>query len=252
MNINIDGHNIYYEKYGSEKQNILILPGWGDTRPTFNNMINELKKKYTVYILDYPGFGKSSFEGKDLTIYDYAKLINRFMKKIKIKNPVIIAHSFGVRVAILLDTLEKTDFKKLIIIDGAGIKKKRNIKKILKQTCYKMLKKISIILPKKIMKKYLSKLLNIFGSKDYKALNNNMRKTFSNIVNEDLTDYIKDISKETLIIWGENDLDTPLKDGIKMNELIKDSGLVIITKGTHFAYLDAPFYVNRIILEFIK
>ena len=130
-------------------------------------------------------------------------------------------------------------------MDGAGIKKKRNFKKILKQNCYKLLKKISIIMPQGLKKKYLTCLLNIFASVDYKVLNNNMRKTFSNIVNEDLTNYLKDIDIETLLIWGENDQDTPLNDGILMNKLIKDSGLVTIKNGTHYVYLDAPFYVNK-------
>lgn len=252
MNINIEGFNIYYEKYGDGKRNILILPGWGDTRCTFNKMIQELQKKYTVYILDYPGFGKSTFLDKDLTIYDYAKLIKIFIKRIKINNPTIIAHSFGVRISILLTTIEKVKVRKLIIMDGAGIKRKNNIKTILKQYCYKFLKKTSIIMPKKIKEKYLSMLLNIFASRDYKSLSNSMRKTFSYIVNEDLTCYLKNIETETLIIWGENDQDTPLKDGILMNELIKDSGLIIVKNGTHYVYLDAFFYVTKIILEFIK
>ena len=41
--------NIYYEKYGNSKDNILILPGWGDTRSTFNNLISLLKNNFTVY-----------------------------------------------------------------------------------------------------------------------------------------------------------------------------------------------------------
>ena len=62
---------------------------------------------------------------------------------------------------------------------------------------------------------------------------------------------IKDKS-ETLLIWGEKDYDTPLCDAIKMNSIIADSGLIIIKNGTHFSYLDAPFYINKIIIEFIN
>jgi pimeloyl-ACP methyl ester carboxylesterase len=71
--------SIYYQKYGNKKQVILILPGWGNTRETFNNIINYFKENYTIYILDYPGFGKSKTINKELTIYDYASLINEFI-----------------------------------------------------------------------------------------------------------------------------------------------------------------------------
>lgn len=34
---------IYYEKHGSSKKNIVILPGWGDTSKTFSYMFHFLK-----------------------------------------------------------------------------------------------------------------------------------------------------------------------------------------------------------------
>ncbi len=251
MNIIINDFNIYYEKIGSGKENIIILPGWGNTRPTFNLMIDALKKYYNVYILDYPGFGNSSFPNRNLTIYDYAELMQNFINILDIKDPIVITHSFGTRIALILNAKLKIKFKKLIIIDGAGIKKKKCILLKSKQFLYKLLKKLSIIFPKKFKKLYLKKLVNIFGSADYKSLNDNMKKTFSNIVSEDLSYLLKDISSETLLIWGEKDCDTPLKDGIKMNNSIIDSGLIIIKNGTHFSYLDVPFYVNNIIIEFV-
>ena len=251
MNIIINDFNIYYEKIGSGKENIIILPGWGNTRPTFNLMIDALKKYYNVYILDYPGFGNSSFPNRNLTIYDYAELMQNFINILDIKDPIVITHSFGTRIALILNAKLKIKFKKLIIIDGAGIKKKKCILLKSKQFLYKLLKKLSIIFPKKFKKLYLKKVVNIFGSADYKSLNDNMKKTFSNIVSEDLSYLLKNISSETLLIWGEKDCDTPLKDGIKMNNSIVDSGLIIIKNGTHFSYLDVPFYVNNIIIEFV-
>jgi len=252
MNVIINDFNIYYEQHGIGKKEIVILPGWGDTRKTFYNMIDSLKKHYTIYIIDYPGFGNSPFPTRNLTIYDYAKLIKDFFNMLNIRNPIIIAHSFGSRISILLSTILNTSIEKLIIIDGAGIKQKKKLSKLLKQYTYKFLKKLKIFIPKKKRKKYFEKLINIFGSTDYKNLDDNMRKTFSNIVEEDLFKYLKDINTETLLIWGEFDSDTPLKDGIKMNKEIKDSGLVIIKKGSHFSYLDFPYYVNKIILEFLN
>ena len=252
MNIIINDFNIYYEKIGTGKENIIILPGWGNTRPTFEYMIGSLKNNYTIYIIDYPGFGNSSFPNRDLTIYDYADLMKNFINILNIKNPIIITHSFGTRIALILNSKLKIKFKKLIIIDGAGIEKKRNIFFKVKQISYKLLKKIGNILPKKIKNLYIKKLINIFGSEDYKSLNDNMKKTFSNIVNEDLSYLLKDVKSETLLIWGEKDYDTPLCDAIKMNSIIADSGLIIIKNGTHFSYLDAPFYINKIIIEFIN
>ena len=62
--------SLYYEKYGTSQDTILILPGWGNNRTTFFNIINYFKDSYSIYIIDYPGFGNSPIPQKDLTIYD--------------------------------------------------------------------------------------------------------------------------------------------------------------------------------------
>ena len=252
MNFIINDFEIYYQKYGKGKTNILILPGWGDTRSTFNKLIEQMKNYFTIYIIDYPGFGNSLFPKRDLNMDDYAKLIKNFITILNINTPIVIGHSFGGRIISLLTTKHKVKFKKIVLIDSAGIKQKKKLRTLIKQYIYKGLKKLGNILPKKLKQKYQNKLINMFGSTDLKSLDPNIRKTFINIINEDLTEYFKRIKCDTLIIWGELDKDTPLKDGYKINKLIDDSGLVILKNCSHFPYLENPHYVNKIIYEFIK
>ena len=94
--------NFNYYKYGNSKKVLISLPGWGDTRKTFDFYINNLKDKFTIYIFDYPGFGNSKFPNKVLTLDDYVIYIKNFIKEKNINNPYIICHSFGCRIAILL------------------------------------------------------------------------------------------------------------------------------------------------------
>lgn len=252
MYFNNKDMSIYYEKYGDNKKTILILPGWGNTRTTFTNIINFFKDNYTIYIIDYPGFGNSPIPEKELAIYDYTNLVRDFLDEMQIKNPIIIAHSFGGRIATLLTGYYKEKIDKIIMIDAASIKPRKSIKAFIKQTTYKVLKKLTYLLPKLKQEYYRQKLLKFFGSTDYQNLPNNMHKTFKNIVNENLIYYLKNIESETLLLWGKLDKDTPLKDGYKMNNLIKNSALIIFPKGNHFSYLQYPYLTNKIIFEFIK
>ena len=79
-----------------------------------------------------------------------------------------------------------------------------------------------------------------------------MRNTFKNIIKEDLKKYYKNIKVETLIIWGEKDIDTPLKDAYKLNKIIKNSGLIILKNLPHYSYLYNPYRINKIIEIFLK
>lgn len=241
--------NLYYEKYGHGSNNILIFPGWGDNRSSFSLMINVLKPYFTIYIFDYPGFGHSNFSNGDLNMMDYGYMFQSFIKKNHLDNPILIGHSFGGRIIITLCGILKMNASKIILINAAGIKHKKKLWISIKEKLYKTLKKIK--LPKKIYPKYITFLIKIFGSKDYKNIDPNIRKTFINIINYDLTDYLSSIKAPTLIIWGEKDQETPISDGHLMENRIKDSGLVVIKEAHHFAYLD-NYRVNNIIYEFIK
>lgn len=252
MYINYLNNFIYYEKYGNGKKTIIILPGWGDNRKTFYHIINNFKKDFTIYIFDYPGFGNSKLPNTTFDIYDYAKIIIKFMNDNSIDNPIIIGHSFGGRIIITLSGYYNVRFERIVLISSAGIKPIKTFYKKIKQFIYKCLKKISNIFPNKIKKFYLKFLINIFGSNDYKSIPETLQKTFINIVNEDLKKYLNNIKDEALLIWGENDKDTPLKDGKIMKNLIKDSGLVIIQNAHHFCYLEYSSYVNKILDSYLK
>ena len=241
--------NFKYYKYGNSNKILIILPGWGETRKTFDFYINNLKDRFTIYIFDYPNFGNSKFPNSSLTIDDYAKFIKSFIEEKSINKPYILCHSFGCRLAILLVGKYRVLIDRLIIIGGAGIRRK-SIKRFFSILKYKLLKKLSIFLSNKKKEKYLNNLINKYGSIDYKELNELQRKTFSNIVNTDLRKYIPYIYSPTILIWGENDTSTPLKDAKYMNKRIKDSALITLKKGTHFVYLEYPFYVLNIINNF--
>lgn len=242
--------NLYYEKIGNGINSIIILPGWGNTRETFRYIINHFKDKYTIYIFDYPGFGNSPIINKELTIYDYAETINEFIKTNSINNPIIISHSFGGRITSILLDKYKIKAKKIILIDVAGIKR-FNLKLFIKQIIYKTIKKTINIIPHKYRYSLYKKIFNYFSSSDYKKLPPNMYKTFKNIINKDLKKYYKNIKADTLIIWGENDKDTPLKDAYLLNKIINNSELIIYKNSSHFSYLENIETINKKIEESI-
>ena len=81
--------NLYYEKYGNNRNVLIILPGWGNNRQTWNYFINTFKNYFTIYIFDYPGFGNTIFPQNNLTIFDYGMLFADFINDNQINNPVL-------------------------------------------------------------------------------------------------------------------------------------------------------------------
>ena len=48
------------------------------------------------------------------------------------------------------------------------------------------------------------------------------------------------IGASTLLVWGDQDDDTPLWMGQRMEELIPDAGLVVLEGAGHYSYADSP------------
>jgi len=135
-----------------------------------------------------------------------------------------------------------------VLIDSAGVKPHRSLQYHFKVYSYKLLKHSLKLLAPNLLKKMQAKA----GSADYRNASANMKKILINVVNEDLTHLMPQIKAPSLLIWGENDLDTPLYQAQTMEKMIPDSGLVVLKNAGHYSYLDKLHEFLTIIDHFLK
>lgn len=254
MNIKVKNLDINYTING-EGEAYLLLHGWGANMELYKGITDNISKYAKIYAIDLPGFGKSEEPKEGWNVDQFVDLIIEFIEKIKIKKVNLIGHSFGGRIIIKLLNRSELKFEtgKVILIGSAGIKHKLSLKKKIKVRMYKLGKKVlSLKLVQKIFPNKLEELKQKSGSPDYRNASPIMKQCLVKCINEDLTNLLSNIKNEVLLIWGENDTETPLQDAKIMNKLIKNSGLVEIKYGTHYVFLEQTQYVNRIIDAYIK
>jgi len=252
MNIIINGLNINYIDEGNGR-NVLLLHGWGANIQTMMPIFNILKDKCRVVALDLPGFGESDIPNEPWDSFNYAEFIKIFIDKIGIKDIILFGHSHGGRISIILSSKYDNLIKKLILIDSAGLIPKRHLKYYFKVYSFKFLKLMYTTFAKGDSKdKRLENFYKRFGSVDYKATQGIMRQTMVKVINDNLIDLLSSINAPTLLIWGENDEDTPLYMGKLMEERIKDSGLIVLKGAGHFSYVDCYEQFKAVIIVFLK
>lgn len=255
MEIKIDGLQINYRIEGEGKP-LLLLHGWGACIDSFAPVIRELSKYRQIYALDFPGFGESEEPKQAVGVPEYMEWTATFIRRMHIEGTDVICHSFGGRVSILLAAEHPELVGKIIFTDAAGIRPKRGLKYYGKVYTYKLCKKL-LACPRlsgalKHLGINLEKRVKNAGSSDYQQLSGIMRQTFVKVVNQDLTPYLKKIQAPSLLIYGENDQDTPVRYGKIMEKKIKDAGLVVLENAGHFSYLDQyPRYISivKVFLE---
>ncbi len=247
MFIQIDDVNVYYEVEGSGHP-VILLHGWGQSVAAFEPVVNHLKQNFKVYNIDFPGFGQSEEPKTVWSVYDYADMLEKFVKQLNIEAPTLFGHSFGGRVGIIYAG-RKNDMTKLVLIDAAGVKPKRGLDYYARVYTYKLGKRI-LSLPG--LSVYKEQMMKNAGSSDYKSASPMMRQIMSKVVNDDLQHLMPAIEAETLLVWGDLDDATPLSDAKIMEKKIKGSGLVVFEGAGHYSYLERLPQFLRVIDVFLE
>lgn len=248
----IEDITLHYNETGpADGANIVLMHGWGCNHTTLASIEKILNEKMHVYNIDLPGFGKSQEPNSVWGIEEYTRVIEQMIDKLGISNPILLGHSFGGRISILLSS--RNQVNKVVLTDAAGIKPKRSMKYYTKVYSYKFLKHLlPLIFGNKKGNLILDKYRGKSGSSDYNQASPMMRAILSKCVNEDLKHVMPNISAPTLLIWGENDTATPLSDAKTMERLIPDSGLVSFPGCGHYSFLDNPIGYKAVLKEFLK
>ena len=240
MIIKIKQNDISYIQYG-EGKDIVLLHGWGQNIEMMKPIGDRLEN-YRITIIDFPGFGASPEPDKEWNISDYANMVKELFKKLNIKKPILIGHSFGGRVAIKYAA--NNEVEKIVLLASPCVRIKDN-KREMKTKILKSIKKLPG------MNKIGEYAKNFIGSRDYKAASPKMRQILVNTVNEDLTEDAKNIKVPTLLIWGDQDEEATIEEAHLLEKLLDDGGLVVLEGCTHYAYLEQLPRVINIIKVFL-
>lgn len=248
--IEIDGQLLHYEITGQGRP-LILMHGWGCNRTTVRSIAAWAAVTHKVYNIDFPGFGLSPEPAEVWGVEKYTALIEKFIRRELRDPPVLVGHSFGGRVAILLASRYK-HVDSVILVDAAGIKPRRGIKYYYKVYTFKAGKFLMrALLGKRRAERRIEAMRAARGSSDYAQSTPMMRAILSKVVNEDLTARLPEIAVPTLLIWGENDTATPIADARKMERMIPDAGLVSFPGCGHYSFLDNPSQFHAVLNSFL-
>jgi pimeloyl-ACP methyl ester carboxylesterase len=266
--------DLAYVEYGlNHKKTLILIHGFGESKYTWRFVAKDLAKKYRVIAVDLKGFGESpKLKDGNYSVYDQAKVLEKFIEQKKLKEVTLIGRSFGGGVALVLALMQefkllKFKIDKLILIDTMCYKQDLpsmmrflqkpiigylgihllSAKTIAKEA-YRYAFSNDDIIPQSSIKKSAEFLDMPLAKYAYK-------ETVDSIIPDDV-DFMeklyKKISIPTLIIWGKDDISIPHSFGIRLHHDIKNSKLVIIPNVGHMPQEEAPKILFHIIDDFLS
>lgn len=224
-------YRISYEiKNQNKEKSILILHGWGANKELMIKAFESYLEDFKQIYIDLPGFGKSNIF-YSLNSIKYTKIIQTFLKSLKIKPDIIMGHSFGGKIATLLRP------KNLVLLSTAGIVEEKPFVVKLKIKTFKFFKMIG-----------LGELYRLFATKDVAGMSRVMYETLKNVVDEDFREAFSKTFAKTLIFWGKGDKAVSVESGKMINRLIKNSEFFELD-GDHFFFLIHSKFISDMIKE---
>lgn len=232
---------------------VLALHGWGGSVKSFWPIAEALAKRgYEVHLLDMPGFGESALPPETWGVADYMRFTLAYLDTHDLDRIHLIGHSFGGRIGLMLAAEHPDRVIKMVLADSAGLRTPPSTSQRLRQFAARTTRGTLSLFGLSALRQRLQDRYNQrYASEDYLTAGP-LRDTFLRVIEQDLSPYATRVQAPTVLIWGDQDLDTPLWQGRKLEQLIPDAGLVVFQGAGHFAYLERQHDFIRITDHFFS
>ena len=252
----INGIDIAYKISGPEdaKETAVMLQGWGTDMTLYDSVADAVSDTFRVVQFDLPGFGSSEEPPEPWNVEAYCSFFCDFMDHLGIKKTALIGHSYGGRMIINMAAKDDLPFEitKIVLIDSAGVMPERSAWQNFKVKRYKAMRNLLMSRPvHSLFPEVIDYWMSKQGSEDYRNASPVMKRCLVMAVNEDFQDRMPLVKQETLLVWGDLDLDTPISDARIMEEKMPNAALVVLEGTDHFSFLYRPAEFRRILRAFL-
>jgi len=237
-----------------KRKDVIILHGWNLSGSRFLPLVTELTRLgYRVFAPDLPGFGKEAPPERPWHVVDYAEFLKSYIDHHHIKNPVLIGHSFGGRVALKFSHLYPHDSSALVLTGTPGFSPVPTKKLLL----FFIISKIGGILFALPVLSLLADrarrfLYYVAGAREFVVARGAMRQTFKYIVQDDLTQAMQSVDVPCLLLWGEFDVIVPPVIATRMHQSIPNASLKVISEADHGVPFKQPALFASFVTKFLK
>jgi pimeloyl-ACP methyl ester carboxylesterase len=256
----IKNATISYNDVGEKKQPVIIfIHGFPFNKSMWNGQLEALGSKYRCIALDLPGYGGSE-SADEISIENYADLLDEFMRLMQIDKAAICGLSMGGYIALRAIVKYPERFSRLILCDTQCIADTDEGRKKRFSTIEAIEKDGLLPFTEGFMKNLFTEK-NLQSNESYiheiktmmlSARAESVTATLKALAGRAETcSNLKDINIPVLVICGEEDKITPVQQAKFLSENIRGAKLKLIPDAAHLSNLEQPDVFNEAVREFM-
>lgn len=246
----------------------VMLHGFGSSKESFNHLIEPFSTQYNVHAIDLKGFGDSPIP-KDFrySAYDQALHVMEYINAHHLENVILLGHSYGGSVALVLASLYPEKFSKLILVDPAAYH--QQMPSLLRLMQIPVVGMIGYYLvpisysvrsgykyvyfdDAKISEEMVAHLSAHFKKPDARYV---YYHASFDLIPEDIEQVAKNYQKitiPTLIIWGREDIVIPRQMGYRLKKDLPNAEFELLPYCGHIPQEECPQKVIQSISKFLQ
>jgi pimeloyl-ACP methyl ester carboxylesterase len=228
---------IFAEKYGSNPPRVIFLHGWGRSGRDFGDVAVALAKQgVSSLALDLPGFGSSPLPAIAGGAALYAEIVEAVIALETSEPVVVVGHSFGGRVAVVLATSPTAKISGLVLT-GVPLLRLGPVSR--GPLAYRIIRRLGRV--GLISSQQWERARQKYGSRDYRNASGLLRDILVTTVNESYETQLAELRVPVALVWGALDQDVPLEVATRaMNSLPASTSLVVLDAVGHLVPTESP------------
>ena len=112
-----DGTAIRYQSRGQGDPALVFIHCWSCNRHYWDGQVKEFEKERRVVTLDLGGHGDSGKERQEWTVQSFVQDVQAVLNHLKIKQAILVGHSMGGPIALLVAAAQPETVKAVICVD---------------------------------------------------------------------------------------------------------------------------------------
>jgi len=247
--------DIHYLTGGHGEPLVVIHGGGGGAEGWLQN-VTELCKRYSIYVPDLPGFGRSQPIDGDHGMSEFVQFVEDFIHSLGLKRFHLVGHSIGGGIA--LDYALKFPHKigKLVLVSSMCLGKDIALwVKILSSTIFFRSLGIAAVAILKVIKWLVNLVyapLKFVNPLPRAKLN--LGKSIATLEEQAtvVMNQLSELIMPTLLVWGANDSIVPVSHAYAAAELIPDCQLHVFEGCGHSVYKQKIKEFSHLLTKFLS